>query len=133
MMTVAVCVDDRMGMLFNNRRQSRDKFVIDDLMSIAEKVYINSFSEELFEDYRDRTEIDEDFLEKAGSEDICFVENIDLAPYADKIDKVILYLWNRHYPSSLKCKVNLSDYSLMEKTEFAGNSHEKITREEYVR
>ena len=51
-MIIAVCVDDRMGMLFNHRRQSRDKFVIDDLMNIAEKVKINGFSEELFEDYK---------------------------------------------------------------------------------
>ena len=53
-MTVAVCVDDKMGMLFNHRRQSRDKVLIDDLMNIAEKVKINGFSEELFEDYKDR-------------------------------------------------------------------------------
>ena len=130
-MIIAVCVDDKMGMLFNNRRQSRDKCVTDDLMTIAETVHINGFSEELFEDYKDRIEVSEDFLENAGSEDVCFVENIDLEPYADKIDKVILYLWNRHYPSSLKFKVDLSEYEFVEETEFQGNSHEKITREVY--
>ena len=132
-MIIAVCVDDKMGMLFNNRRQSRDKCVTDDLMTIAETVHINGFSEELFEDYKDRIEVSEDFLENAGSEDVCFVENIDLEPYADKIDKVILYLWNRHYPSSLKFKVDLSEYEVVEETEFQGNSHEKITREVYVK
>ena len=130
-MIIAVCVDDKMGMLFNNRRQSRDKCVTDDLMTIAETVHINGFSEELFEDYKDRIEVSEDFLENAESEDVCFVENIDLEPYADKIDKVILYLWNRHYPSSLKFKVDLSEYEFVEETEFQGNSHEKITREVY--
>ena len=130
-MIIAVCVDDRMGMLFNHRRQSRDKVLIDDLMTLAETVHINGFSEELFGDYPDRIEIDEDFLENAESEDVCFVENIDLEPYADKIDKVILYCWNRHYPSSLKFKVDLSDDNCIEETEFAGNSHEKITREVY--
>ena len=132
-MIIAVCVDDKMGMLFNNRRQSRDKCVTDDLMTIAETVHINGFSEELFEDYKDRIEVSEDFLENAESEDVCFVENIDLEPYADKIDKVILYLWNRHYPSSLKFKVDLSEYEFVEETEFQGNSHEKITREVYVK
>ena len=130
-MIIAVCVDDKMGMLFNNRRQSRDKCVTDDLMTIAETVHINGFSEELFEDYKDRISVDEDFLDNAESEDVCFVENIDLEPYADKIDKVILYLWNRHYPSSLKFKVDLSEYEFVEETEFQGNSHEKITREVY--
>ena len=130
-MIIAVCVDDKMGMTFNKRRQSRDKCVIDDLMTIAETVHINGFSEELFEDYKDRISVDEDFLDNAESEDVCFVENIDLEPYADKINKVILYLWNRHYPSSLKFKVDLSDYEFIEETEFQGNSHEKITREVY--
>ena len=130
-MISAVCVDDRMGMLFNHRRQSRDKAVTDDLMTLAETVHINGFSEELFGDYPDRIEIDEDFLENAESEDVCFVENIDLEPYADKINKVILYCWNRHYPSSLKFNVDLSDYNFIEETEFQGNSHEKITREVY--
>ncbi len=130
-MIVAVCVDDRMGMLFNNRRQSRDQFVINDLMNIAETVHINDFSEELFEDYKDRIEIDENFLENATDKDVCFVENIDLESYTDKINKVILYLWNRHYPSSLKFKVDLSEYNFVEETEFQGNSHEKITREVY--
>ena len=132
-MVIAVCVDDKMGMLFNNRRQSRDRCVIDDLMNIAEKVYINGFSEELFEEYKDRVVIDENFLDNAESEDVCFVENIDLEPYADKIDKVILYLWNRHYPSNLKFKVDLSDYEFVGETEFQGNSHEKITREVYIK
>ena len=132
-MVIAVCVDDKMGMLFNNRRQSRDRCVIDDLMNIAEKVYINGFSEELFEEYKGRVVIDENFLDNAESEDVCFVENIDLEPYADKIDKVILYLWNRHYPSSLKFKVDLSDYEFAGETEFQGNSHEKITREVYIK
>jgi len=130
-MIIAVCVDDRMGMLFNHRRQSRDKFLIDDLMSITERVHINSFSEELFGDYSDRILIDEDFLENASEDDVCFVENIDLESYSDKINKVILYLWNRHYPSTLKFKVDLSDYNFIESTEFKGNSHEKITREVY--
>ena len=50
-MIIAVCVDDKMGMLFNHRRQSHDKFLIDDLMNITEKVHINSFSQELFGEY----------------------------------------------------------------------------------
>ena len=130
-MIIAVCVDDKMGMLFNHRRQSHDKFLIDDLMNITEKVHINSFSQELFGEYADKIEIDENFLENAAENDVCFVENSDLESYSDKINKVILYLWNRHYPSTLKFKVDLSDYNFIESTEFKGNSHEKITREVY--
>lgn len=132
-MIVVLCIDDKNGMLFNHRRQSRDKAVIEDLVTISgeKKIYINGFSEELFLDNRDKTIVDDDFLDKAGTEDICFVENIDVTTYADKIDKIILYHWNRHYPSNLKFTMDLSAYTMTESVEFSGNSHEKITREEY--
>ena len=32
-MTVILCLDDRCGMAFNNRRQSRDKAVINDILT----------------------------------------------------------------------------------------------------
>lgn len=34
-MNVIVCVDDNNGMLFNKRRQSRDKAVIDKIINIT--------------------------------------------------------------------------------------------------
>ena len=41
-MTVFICLDDKNGMLFNHRRQSRDKAVIEDMLSFAgyEKIYM---------------------------------------------------------------------------------------------
>ncbi len=34
-MIIAVCTDDNNGMLFNNRRQSRDMLLIEDLIKYA--------------------------------------------------------------------------------------------------
>ena len=49
--------------------------------------------------------------------------------------KIVLYRWNRHYPSDVKWEPDLEGlgFALTETTEFPGTSHEKITREVYVR
>ncbi len=133
-MTIAVCIDDKNGMLFNNRRQSQDRVLIEDLVALSNgrKISISPFSKELFAG-DEVCIVEEHFPDKADEDTICFVENIDLTAYADKIQKIILYRWNRHYPSSLKFKLDLSPYTLTEQTDFPGSSHEKITREVYVR
>ena len=47
--------------------------------------------------------------------------------------KLILFHWNRVYPADLHSTLDLSGWNLTETEEFAGNSHEKITQERYVR
>lgn len=131
-MQIIVCVDDNMGMLFNNRRQSRDQILIEDILGRAEKIWIHSFSEKLFEGYEERIIIEDDFLLKAEEQDVCFVENKHLMPYINKVDELVVYKWNRKYPSDFKLDVNLEEWQMVSQEEFAGKSHEKITREKYV-
>lgn len=132
-MQIIVCVDDNLGMLFNKRRQSRDQALIEDVLNRTEKIWIHSFSEKLFEGYADRIIVDDGFLSKAGARDVCLVENQTLMPYIDKVEELILYKWNRRYPSDFKLDINLEDWQMVSQEEFAGKSHEKITREKYVR
>ena len=50
-MTVYVCLDDRNGMLFNKRRQSRDAKVLEDIRaSISDVLIVDPFSETLIRD-----------------------------------------------------------------------------------
>ena len=130
-MKVIVCMDDNFGMLFNQRRQSRDKVLLEDVFKATEKVWIHSFSEKLFVDYADRIIVDDAFLEKAGEKDVCFVENQRLTAYREKINQLIVYKWNRKYPADFYLDLNLGEWNLEETVEFAGKSHEKITREIY--
>ena len=37
-MKIIVCVDDNFGMLFNNRRQSKDQMLLEDMMGKIEKI-----------------------------------------------------------------------------------------------
>lgn len=132
-MRIMVCVDDDLGMMFNRRRQSKDQILLADMMSKVEKLWIHSFSAKLLEEYEDKIIVDDDFLDKAGIQESCFVENKALVPYISKIEELVLYKWNRKYPSDFKFDIDLSEWELSSQNEFSGKSHEKITCETYVR
>ena len=131
-MKVIICLDDNGGMLFNNRRQSRDKEVLKDIINNLKgnKLYISAFSKKLFGDYTDCVMVDEDFLAGSCESKICFVENKSLKNLS-AINEIIVYKWNRVYPADFKCDVDFSAYELVESIDFKGFSHEKITKEAY--
>lgn len=126
-MIVALCLDDKNGMMFNRRRQSKDALLIENLKEYAQgrTIYIEEHSKTIFDE---SATIIDDILSVAQSNDICFIENnIDYS----NVNEFIIYKWNRVYPSDVVFEKNLSDYQLIETTDFAGKSHEKITREVY--
>lgn len=131
-MKVIVCLDDNKGMMFNRRRLSRDSKVIDSIISIVdtETLYMNSYSYALFKNQEIDCVVDDYFLD--SNDDVYyFVEDNDLSDYESDIDEIIIYWWNRNYPSDIKFAIDLSLYSLYDSEEFIGNSHEKITKEIY--
>lgn len=134
-MIVILCLDDKKGMMFNNRRQSKDKFVIQDILKLVDgkKLLISSYSESLFQGLESKLIIDDNFLNNPAEEDYCFVENNNLKDFSEKIEKIIVYKWNRIYPSDLKLEITIQDWNLIDRFEFVGNSHDKITREVYVK
>ena len=133
-MKVIVCVDDNNGMMFNNRRQSRDRVLIGDLLNTAKegRLYIAPYSNILFQNITTLIE-SETLLDEAGSNDYCFIENKTLLPYSDRIDELIIYRWNRTYPADMHLDIDPEALSLklVSTIEFAGSSHEKITKELY--
>lgn len=143
-MKVIVCVDDGNGMLFNKRRQSQDRVLREDVkkMTAGQKLWMNEYSARQFQEEmtpEGESEAEEglyvaaDFLEQAGKNDFCFVEDQQLQPYSDRIGEVIVYRWNRSYPGDFHLDLDLSQWKLVQTTEFAGYSHEKITKEIYNR
>jgi len=135
--TVFVCVDDGGGMLFNKRRQSRDSKVLEDVVKTAGDgiIYISDFSEALFSESDISVISVPDPLYAVGKGGFAFIEDQPLLPYKDKIDRLIIYKWNKNYPKSTLLDVTPSKIGLRLKTkrDFKGTSHDKITREEYVR
>ncbi|MCP1103375.1 hypothetical protein M2454_002760 [Aequitasia blattaphilus] len=136
-MIVIACVDDALGMMFNKRRQSKDKVLQKEIMeaTAGKKLWMNQYSLNQFQEEFPESHIlcDEDFLNKAAEGDYCFVENISLKSYEEKIEKIILYKWNRKYPADFffDISINENGWKIIESEEFPGYSHEKITKEVY--
>ena len=61
------------------------------------------------------------------------MEDIDIEPYIDYIYELILIRWNRIYPADFYFKIDMGEWNLVNKEEFIGSSHERITWEDYVR
>lgn len=136
-MILIVCTDDDNGMAFANRRQSQDRLLRERLLQLSGgKLWLNAYSAKQFspEESAGFT-IDESFLEHAGAGDFCFAETTDPAPYEERIEKLILYRWNRRYPASLHFSIPLAEHGwkLVSTEDFKGHSHETITEEVYVK
>ncbi|MBE5935230.1 MAG: hypothetical protein E7262_05500 [Lachnospiraceae bacterium] len=160
-MKLIVCVDKNNGMMFNNRRQSRDIEVIKDILgNIDGSLWIGQYSKELFVDYFEKNNItfeqldnniinasidgkkfeivvDEKrgveyyFIERNVNDLLMELDNETVKDYTNNIDEIILYNWNKVYPADVQFEVDLSQYSKVESVEFKGNSHDVITKYVY--
>ncbi|MBO5908379.1 MAG: ribonuclease Z [Clostridia bacterium] len=136
-MTVFVCIDDNGGLTFNGRRQSRDSALIKDVATHTDDgvLYINEFSELLFEDSEASVISVSSPLDSAYPGGYAFVENLPLSQHKNKINRLVIYKWNRRYPSDKKLDISPAELKmhLVESYDFPGTSHDKITKEIYER
>ena len=136
-MKLIVCLDDNNGMMFNHRRQSRDRVLIADMISYVgdTPLWISPDSAPLFGEDCKSLLIDPQPAAAAGENDYCFVEDTPLPPDLGSVSELVIYRWNRHYPADryFDLKPEAMGFQLIEQREFAGNSHEKITKEVYVK
>lgn len=133
-MHIIVCVDDRGGMLFNRRRVSSDRILLQKIVSLStgRKLWMNSYSAKLFAEWESNITVSDDFLRMADSGDHCFVETDDLLELAGHIESVTLCCWNRKYPADTYFpKELLGTMQPVFTEEFSGKSHEKITLVRY--
>ena len=132
-MTVAVCISEGGGMLFNKRRQSKDKNATEDMLKQAgeKKILISEFSLPVFSEHPSRVITVSDPIAEAEEDSFVFIENCKISELKSKIKQIYIYKWNRKYPFDFKLDFVPSEEGmhLAETVEFAGSSHEKITRE----
>ena len=129
-MTLYICLDDRNGLQFNKRRQSRDSAVLEDIRSqCTGRLLIAPFYEKLIQEAGIPYVLPP---EKAGD---FFAEEVPSEELLEQTKKIVIYRWNRHYPADIRWEPDLAamGFVLKETAEFPGTSHEKITREVYVR
>ena len=140
-MIIITAVDDNLGMMFNHRRQSKDEELRKYILKLTadKKLFMNEYTAKQFADtsaevldnknIQENIIVDEMFLETAGENDYCFVENVSFEPYLDKVDMLLLCKWNRKYPSDMKLVFPFDKWELISSEELAGKSHEMITVE----
>ncbi|MGN1140370.1 MAG: ribonuclease Z [Oliverpabstia sp.] len=114
---------------------SQDKVVSKEIMDMCKNhsIYMQEYSAPLF-----------------SHGNVCKIKIVNELPYRDligqyvfvenpavveegSVEKIILYRWNRKYPADQYFPIDLTEWVLSETKEFSGNSHEKITKEIYVR
>jgi hypothetical protein len=135
-MIIIICTDDNNGMMFNHRRQSQDRKLREDIggMISGGRIWMDAYSAKQFADGKNiKIQVDDEFLEKAGAGEYCFVEGRNLEPYSARIEKIIRYRWNRIYPADEFLTLDLGRWKLKQTQDFKGSSHDKITRETYER
>lgn len=140
-MNVIICLDDKNGVSFNHRRQSRDRAVTEDILKMAQghRIFIRPDSSILFEEFcaekdnSEKAEViveDEDLFINAAAEDYIFLECADVNMLPQEMHQLIIYRWNRVYPADIHFAIPEACRQT-ETMDFPGYSHEKITREIY--
>ena len=137
-MKLIVCLDDRGGMAFNQRRQSRDRALIADVLRTAKdsQLYLTPYSFPLFEEQlplgNRNPIVTETPAAACPPNGYCFWE-LTSPESLENVDELIVYRWNRHYPADVHFSLPTEDFTPMESYDFKGSSHEKITRERWIR
>lgn len=134
-MNLIVVVDEGNGMMFNHRRQSQDAVLREHILKMAEStsLWMNAYTRKQFGGIPSYVHISEEPMDKAGTGEFCFIEDLEASAYIEKIEHLIVFRWNRRYPGDFQFGIVLDGWKLMKTYEFEGKSHEKITGEVYKR
>lgn len=133
-MNLIICIDDAGGMMFNRRRQSRDRVLCARLLEMTKgaRLWVTPYTARQFEDGAELCVSDTPWADAAEG-DYYFAEDGEIP--VENAEKIYLYRWNRLYPSDRKFTADLSALGFVQKgsEDFAGYSHECITEEIYIK
>lgn len=137
-MIIITCVDDNMGMMFNHRRLSQDRVLRERVLQLTggSRLWMNHYSAKQFESlHAPQINVDDDFMSQAVAGDFCFIEDTDIRAFKQWVEKIILFKWNRQYPSDQDFPIALKQegWKLSQTEDFVGSSHNKITEENYTK
>lgn len=134
--SLALCIDSRGGMMFNSRRQTRDKEVIEDLVALFRKgaIYIQQYSARLFEEYENIISCTDPVADCADGA-LCFVEDARILNDLSSFDTVVLYNWSIPYPADVYFSFDLESlgFKRISKDKLTTDIHTKVTREVFKR
>lgn len=132
-MTLFICVDNQNGVAFNRRRQSRDSVLTADILSSKSGIIrMTEYSIKLFGN-AEGASVSGDLFSDADGDVFC--ECMDASEHFALFDRIVIYKWNRDYPHDtvLSKMPQECGFTLVSTSEFAGSSHDNITKEVWCR
>ena len=98
-MIIALCVDNRMGLLFNRRRLSKDSALRQKLLDLSGgDLRMSAYSAKQFDQ---PVYAAPDYLSASKPGQWCFCEDTQYLDHAEQIQRIVLFKWNRDYPAEV--------------------------------
>lgn len=132
-MTVIICVDNNGGILFNGKRQSKDRIFRKYLLNIVEKknsrIAMSPYTYSQFkeDERKELTDVKEEF---SFDEDYIFLERA-ISILWEKVNNLILCCWNRDYPADEYFNLPIGVECILQKTEEIVSDSHTLTIETY--
>ena len=128
MLKIIITLDDKYGYSLFGKRLSKDRRLIQDMLSSFDRIYTTEYSAHIIgSSGKVICPIPDDIANDA----VLFLEATDIPD--EKADQLIVYRWNRHYPSDRKYIPEEHGWKKQSSSDFQGYSHKKITKEIYTR
>ena len=136
-MILIFTLDDNNATQFCGKRQSTDSEVATHILDFANNapIYMKEKSKSFFNTaIRSCSQfVFVDNFNDVPEDAVCFIEEVVSDEILNKVDLMLVYRWNRVYPSVVKDRLNLDDYTKHFIESFKGSSHNQITTELYMR
>ena len=137
-MKVIICVDDRGGVSYHGRRLSQDRLQrIDVIQRFASHGFcMKKETADLYHQIDKRCyQVIPAWKQVLSSDRWWVSEDIEFLQWLDQLEELVIYRWNRLYPSDKKLLLSLpvADWRCILHDSFVGSSHAKIDVEHYVK
>lgn len=132
-MILVICLDQRGGISFNHRRQSKDRLLRQRLLELTggKPLWMNAYSARQFEEAATNIRVADDYANLAGAGEFCFAETPEPFELLSGAEELIVFRWDKVYPADRRFSPETFGH-LAEREEFEGHSHACITLERYV-
>lgn len=135
-MTLILCLDAGRGSTFFGKRQTTDSAVRERMINIAgeKPLSVNAYTASQFRDHIENIAVTDDIL-SLPDDAVCFVEDADPALFSGRVDRLVIYRWNKKYPRDRALGFYPYDEGMKLESiqDFAGSSHDRVTEEIWVK
>ena len=131
-MRIIICLDEKGGYMFNNRRQSMDRVLRQKLLLLLEgqPLWMSEYTKKQFTEEGNYS-VDDNYEQNAPSNAFCFIENKGYS--LDNCDEIWIFRWMRSYPSDKFFTVDPIEKGFRQELTqvFKGSSHDEIVLQIY--